>query len=102
MTSLSSGLGDHTTTQRSREVLANFFLFFSLILEFATMSIESSTSAASNSIVAEWEQLPHHFAQVADGIQLHYVDVGPRDATPVVLLHGWPDISFAWRVSGYV
>ncbi|TYZ65083.1 hypothetical protein PybrP1_011604 [[Pythium] brassicae (nom. inval.)] len=45
----------------------------------------------------EWEQLDHHFAEVAPGIKLHYVDAGPRDATPVVLVHGWPDLAFAWR-----
>lgn len=58
-----------------------------------------SSSPSSSSIVAEWEQLNHQFAEVADGISIHYVDEGPRDATPVVLLHGWPDISFGWRVS---
>ncbi|KAF1325341.1 Bifunctional epoxide hydrolase 2, partial [Globisporangium splendens] len=60
--------------------------------------MSANTSSPSATIVDEWEQLPHHFAPVADGIQLHFVDVGPRDATPVVLLHGWPDFSFAWRV----
>lgn len=45
-----------------------------------------------------WEQWPHHFATVADGIELHYVDLGPRDATPLVLCHGWPDLWFGWRV----
>lgn len=55
--------------------------------------------SSSTSIVAQWEQLDHHFAEVAPGIKLHFVDVGPRDATPVVLVHGWPDLSFAWRVS---
>lgn len=54
----------------------------------------------SSNIVAQWEQLDHHFAEVAPGIKLHYVDAGPRDATPVVLVHGWPDLAFAWRVSG--
>uniref|UniRef100_K3W993 AB hydrolase-1 domain-containing protein n=1 Tax=Globisporangium ultimum (strain ATCC 200006 / CBS 805.95 / DAOM BR144) TaxID=431595 RepID=K3W993_GLOUD len=59
--------------------------------------MSASTSSPSATIIDEWEQLPHHFAPVADGIELHFVDVGPRDATPVVLLHGWPDFSFAWR-----
>ncbi|TYZ65269.1 hypothetical protein PybrP1_002516 [[Pythium] brassicae (nom. inval.)] len=54
-------------------------------------------SSDTSSIVAQWEQLDHHFADVAPGIQLHYVDAGPRDATPVVLVHGWPDLAFAWR-----
>lgn len=55
-------------------------------------------AAASNNIVAQWEQLNHQFAKVADGVTLHYIDVGPRDATPVVLVHGWPDLAFTWRV----
>ncbi|TYZ64281.1 hypothetical protein PybrP1_013114 [[Pythium] brassicae (nom. inval.)] len=54
-------------------------------------------AAASSSTVAQWEQLNHQFAEVADGITLHYIDVGPRDATPVVLVHGWPDLAFTWR-----
>lgn len=36
--------------------------------------------------------------RTAEGITLHYVDVGPRDALPVVLVHGWPDLWFGWRV----
>jgi soluble epoxide hydrolase / lipid-phosphate phosphatase len=39
----------------------------------------------------------HKFAQVTDTISIHYIDVGPRDATPVVLVHGWPDMWFGWR-----
>ncbi|OQR87249.1 epoxide hydrolase [Achlya hypogyna] len=38
----------------------------------------------------------HAFAQL-NGVRLHYVDVGPRDGTPVVLLHGWPDLWWGWR-----
>uniref|UniRef100_H3GNJ8 AB hydrolase-1 domain-containing protein n=1 Tax=Phytophthora ramorum TaxID=164328 RepID=H3GNJ8_PHYRM len=42
-------------------------------------------------------QWPHAFMRTAEGITLHYVDVGPRDALPVVLVHGWPDLWFGWR-----
>lgn len=62
------------------------------------ISSNSNTAIANNNIVNEWEQLNHQVADVADGIHIHFVDVGPRDATPVVLVHGWPDLSFAWRV----
>ncbi|OWZ10471.1 Epoxide hydrolase, partial [Phytophthora megakarya] len=41
------------------------------------------------SFAAQWQ---HAFMQTAEGITLHYVDVGPRDALPVVLVHGWPDL----------
>jgi pimeloyl-ACP methyl ester carboxylesterase len=46
---------------------------------------------------SEWTRWEHKFAQVQDDIQLHYVDVGPRDGTPLVLVHGWPDLWFGWR-----
>jgi pimeloyl-ACP methyl ester carboxylesterase len=45
-----------------------------------------------------WTGWTHQFAQTAPGVRIHYVDVGPRDAPPVVLVHGWPDLWFGWRV----
>jgi soluble epoxide hydrolase/lipid-phosphate phosphatase len=47
------------------------------------------------STAAQW---PHAFMRTAEGVTLHYVDVGPRDALPIVLVHGWPDLWFGWRV----
>ncbi|OQS05628.1 epoxide hydrolase [Thraustotheca clavata] len=41
-------------------------------------------------------EFPHYFVRL-NGIRLHYVDVGPRDALPIVLLHGWPDLWYGWR-----
>lgn len=38
---------------------------------------------------------PHH-AEV-DGVRIHYVDEGPRDADPVLMLHGEPSWSFLYR-----
>ena len=42
-----------------------------------------------------------HFVSVSDGeggtLRVHYVDEGPRDGKPVVLLHGNPSWSFLWR-----
>ena len=32
-----------------------------------------------------------------DGLRIHYVDEGPRDAAPVLLLHGEPSWSFLYR-----
>ena len=37
------------------------------------------------------------FADVG-GVQLHYVDEGPRDAAPVLMLHGNPTWSYMYRV----
>jgi haloalkane dehalogenase len=43
-----------------------------------------------------------HYADVANGdgsgkLRMHYVDEGPRDAAPVLLLHGEPSWSFLYR-----
>ena len=36
-----------------------------------------------------------HYADV--GVRMHYVDEGPRDADPILLLHGEPSWSFLYR-----
>ncbi len=38
---------------------------------------------------------PHYFE--IDGIRIHYVDEGPRDAEPILLLHGEPTWCFLYR-----
>ncbi len=38
----------------------------------------------------------HHYVSV-QGLRLHYLDEGPRDASPVVMLHGNPTWSFYYR-----
>jgi pimeloyl-ACP methyl ester carboxylesterase len=35
--------------------------------------------------------------QAVNGITLHVAQAGPRDGTPVFLLHGFPEAWFAWR-----
>ncbi|MEM7159551.1 MAG: haloalkane dehalogenase [Myxococcota bacterium] len=37
-----------------------------------------------------------HYAEV-DGLRIHYVDEGPRDAPPVLLMHGEPSWSYLYR-----
>ena len=37
------------------------------------------------------------YAEVGDGIRVHYVDEGPSDAAPVLLLHGEPTWSYLYR-----
>jgi pimeloyl-ACP methyl ester carboxylesterase len=32
-----------------------------------------------------------------NGIELHVVDAGPEDGTPVVLCHGFPELAYSWR-----
>jgi len=37
-----------------------------------------------------------HYAEV-DGVRIHYVDEGPRDADPILMLHGEPSWSYLYR-----
>ena len=37
-----------------------------------------------------------HYIEI-DGLRMHYVDEGPRDAAPVLLLHGEPSWSYLYR-----
>jgi len=39
---------------------------------------------------------PPRYVEV-DGVRIHYVDEGPRDAAPVLLLHGEPSWSYLYR-----
>ncbi len=50
--------------------------------------------------LADYPFAPHHATvQAGDGapLLLHYVDEGPRDAAPVLLLHGEPTWSYLYR-----
>lgn len=38
-----------------------------------------------------------HYAEVGDGLRLHYVDEGPADADPILMLHGEPSWSYLYR-----
>lgn len=38
-----------------------------------------------------------HYLEVAPGLRMHYVDEGPRDAEPVLMLHGEPSWSYLYR-----
>ena len=38
-----------------------------------------------------------HYARLEDGLRLHYVDEGPRDGRPVLMMHGEPSWSFLYR-----
>lgn len=37
------------------------------------------------------------YAELADGLRMHYVDEGPRDAETILLLHGQPTWSYLYR-----
>jgi haloalkane dehalogenase len=38
-----------------------------------------------------------HWHDTADGMRIHYVDEGPRDGRPVLMLHGEPTWSYLYR-----
>jgi haloalkane dehalogenase len=38
-----------------------------------------------------------HYVTVGDGLRVHYVDEGPRDAAPVLMMHGEPSWSYLYR-----
>lgn len=38
-----------------------------------------------------------HYVELPDGLRMHYVDEGPRDAEAVLLLHGQPTWSYLYR-----
>lgn len=38
-----------------------------------------------------------HYLDVPGGLRVHYVDEGPRDAAPVLLMHGEPSWSYLYR-----
>jgi haloalkane dehalogenase len=44
----------------------------------------------------EYPFMPH-YAEIADGLRVHYLDEGPPEAAPVLMLHGEPSWSFLYR-----
>ena len=46
--------------------------------------------------LADWPYEPN-YVEVGDGLRMAYVDEGPRDAAPVLLLHGEPSWSYLYR-----
>ncbi len=38
-----------------------------------------------------------HYVEISGGIRVHHLDEGPRDAAPVLLLHGEPSWSYLYR-----
>jgi haloalkane dehalogenase len=51
---------------------------------------------------ARFRNLPDYdfaanFIEIEPGLRMHYVDAGPRDASPVLMLHGEPSWSYLYR-----
>lgn len=47
--------------------------------------------------LADYPFEPHYVEVGADGLRMHYVDEGPREAAPVLMLHGEPTWSYLYR-----
>jgi len=45
----------------------------------------------------DWPFEPHYMMLPGTAVQMHYVDEGPRDGTPVLLLHGEPSWAYLYR-----
>jgi haloalkane dehalogenase len=45
--------------------------------------------------IADFPYAPHYVA--VDGYRIHYVDEGPRDAAPILLMHGEPSWCYLYR-----
>jgi len=61
--------------------------------------VTTGAEAAPGSTAPAWRALypfTSHFISAGEH-SLHYVDEGPRDGSPVLLLHGNPTWSFYWR-----
>jgi haloalkane dehalogenase len=40
---------------------------------------------------------PNYVDDVGDGLRMHYVDEGPKDAAPILMMHGEPSWSYLYR-----
>src|SRR3546814_5215777 len=38
-----------------------------------------------------------HYVETSDGVRVHYLDEGPADAPPVLLMHGEPTWAYLYR-----
>jgi haloalkane dehalogenase len=46
--------------------------------------------------LAEYPFEPHYL-EIEDGLRVHYVDEGPKNGTPILMMHGEPTWSFLYR-----
>ncbi len=67
-------------------------IFKSLLLFAATLTLAVSPTYSASKILPNGTS--NHFAKV-NGIRLHYIEMGKGPL--VILLHGWPETSFAWN-----
>lgn len=46
---------------------------------------------------AKWATPQSHYADIGDGIIVHYREDGPKDAPVIILVHGYGDSHFLWE-----
>lgn len=57
----------------------------------AALALSAATSAFAASSETDYATAFSHIHQVKAGVlNVGYVDIGPRDGQPIILLHGWP------------
>ena len=59
------------------------------------MVVAAAPSGQDFTFGGTWPFEPHWLE--TDGVHIHYVDEGPRDGEPVVMLHGVPTWSYLYR-----
>lgn len=64
----------------------------------AALALASLTATAAPPPRVHLHELDaaRHSISLSDGIRLAYVELGPRDGTPVVLIHGYTDSDLDW------
>lgn len=60
------------------------------------MSLAYRTPDARFANLPDYPFKPHYHA-LREGLRVHYLDEGPRDATPVLMMHGEPSWSYLYR-----
>ena len=60
---------------------------------FCAVSAQDEVKSYADYVDVPWTE---HFADLSTGIRLCYVEIGPEDGTPLILLHGVTDGRISW------
>lgn len=60
------------------------------------MSLAYRTPDSRFANLPDYPFKPHYYT-LREGLRVHYLDEGPRDATPVLMMHGEPSWSYLYR-----
>ena len=95
------------STSLTKETLMqrNISILFSLLVLLALVSTAVSTEEVAPGVLRTPDS---HFENLEDypyapnymdiqGLRVHYLDEGPRDAAPILLIHGEPTWSYLFR-----